>query len=222
MIPVVFWIAGIGALSCGLAYYVWILLPASEEERLEGAVRAFGRAVELRFPNHAGLTETVARLCRKIGVRLGFSAPRLRHLEMVSRLRDIGLSSIPYRLVNRRQWSDWTLSETATYDCHPEVGGAILETIPSLSAYAEGVRAHHSPFAPADDAGDYRAPVIEARIVKACAEYVWFSRHLGKPAAIKHIREGIGTLYDPQIAHELLSLARSNSNDEMAVTSSLV
>jgi len=222
MTPTWIWISAVGAVSCGLAYYVWILLPASQDDRLEGAVRAFGRAVELRFPNHAGLTETVAKLCRRVGVRMGFGSQRLRHLERVARLRDIGLSAIPYRLVNRRQWSDWTLSETATYDCHPEVGGAILETIPSLSAYAEGVRAHHAPFASPENESDFRAPVLEARIVKVCAEYVWYSRHLGAPAALKHIHEGMGTLYDPQVAHELLKVVRSNSQGELAVTSSLV
>lgn len=219
--PEAIWVAVVGAISAGLAHYLWFILPANGEAKLEGAVRAFGRAVELRFPNHAGLTEVVTKLSRRVGARIGLRPARLRKVEMTARLRDIGLCAIPYRLVNRRQWSDWTLSETATYDCHPEVGGAILETIPALSEYAEGVRAHHLPFAP-DDQADRRSPVLEARIVKACAEYVWYSRHLGKDAALAHVHEGIGTLYDPMIAHELLRIVRAKSEDEKAVTSTLL
>lgn len=214
------WLAVIGAMSIGLAYYLFVLLPASEEQRLEGAVRAFGRAVELRFPNHAGLTDVVARLARRVALRLGLRPSRIRQVEMTARLRDIGLCAIPYRLVNRRPWGDWTLSETATYDCHPEVGGAILETIPRLHEYAEGVRAHHAPFAPDEGTPDRRSPRLEARIVKACAEYVWYCRHLGQAAALNHLRQGIGTLYDPLVAHELLRIARETGSVEKAVTSS--
>jgi len=214
------WLSVLGAMSVGLAYYLFVLLPASEEQRLEGAVRAFGRAVELRFPNHAGLTEVVARLARRVASRLGLRAARIRQVEMTARLRDIGLCAIPYRLVNRRPWGDWTLSETATYDCHPEVGGAILETIPLLNEYAEGVRQHHAPFAPDLDVPDRRSPRLEARIVKVCAEFVWYSRHLGEATALSHLRSGIGTLYDPLVAHEMLRIAREAGPFEKAVTSS--
>lgn len=221
-VPLEVWVAGMGAVACGLAYHLFVLMPSQEDRRLEGAVRAFGRAVELRFPNHAGLTDVVSKLARRVASRLGMRPARVRRVEMAARLRDLGLCAIPYRLVNRRPWNDWTLGETATYDCHPEVGGAILETIPSLAEYAEAVRRHHAPFVPPEDAADRRSPPVEARIVKACAEYVWYSRHLGHDAALKHIRSGIGTLYDPLVAHELLRIVRREDDAAFALAATAV
>lgn len=205
----VFWIALMGAFSAGLLYYRYVMLPLTTDARLEGAVRAFGRAVELRFPNHSGLTEVVARIARRVGLRLGLGPKRIRDLDLAVRLRDIGLCAIPYRLVNRRQWNEWTLSETATYDCHAEVGGAILETIPALSGHSDTVRSHHAPFVMAEGTQAGRLPTFDARIVKACAEFVWFSRHMGTEAAIHQLEQGAGTLYDPRVAREVLRLARA-------------
>lgn len=203
----VFWIALIGAFSVGLLYYRFVMLPWATDARLQGAVRAFGRAVELRFPNHSGLTEVVARLARRVALRLGYGPRKVRDLDMSVRLRDIGLCAIPYRLVNRRPWPEWTLSETATYDCHAEVGGAILETIPAISSHADTVRSHHAPFVMPESGG--RLPTFDARIVKACAEFVWFARHKGIDEAIDQLEQGAGTVYDPRVAREVLRLART-------------
>lgn len=201
-----FWVAVLSALTCGLAYYRIAVVPEGLRSDLDGAVRAFGRAVELRFPSHAGLTEVVAKLVRRVGTRMGFGPRRLRHLETAARLRDIGLCAIPYHLVNRRKWDEWSLADTETYDCHADVGGAILETIPTLSKYADAVRHHHAAFAPANSSSWNSPPCLEARIVKACAEYVWYARHRGPMEAARHIEEGKGTLYDPNVARELLRI----------------
>jgi len=208
--PTVFWLALLGAVSAGLAYFRFVVLPSQNEQRLKSSVRAFGRAVELRFPNHAGLTEVVCRMALRVGKRLGFAPRRIQALEMAIRLRDIGLCAIPYRLVNRRSWTEWTLSESSTYDCHAEVGGAILETIPELSKYAPTVRNHHASYASETDHADRRLPSLEARIVKGCAEFVWYSRHLGHDTAVSLIEQGTGTLYDPLVAREILRLARAS------------
>lgn len=200
-----FWTALLCAVTCGLAYYRIAVVPEGLRSDLDGAVRAFGRAVELRFPSHSGLTEVVAKLVRRVGVRMGFGPRRLRHLETAARLRDIGLCAIPYHLVNRRKWDEWSLADTETYDCHADVGGAILETIPTLSKYADAVRHHHAAFAPTCSGG-WTTPCLEARIVKACAEFVWYTRHRGQVEAMRHIEQGAGTLYDPNVARELLRI----------------
>ncbi len=196
-----FWVAICGALTFGLAYYRWVVQPSQREERLEGAVRAFGAAIELRFPSHAGLTEAVAAMANRVALRLGLGPRRRRRLDRAVRLRDIGLCAIPYRLVNGKNWEEWTLSETATYDCHPQVGGAILETVPSLHDLADTVRLHHAPYAQ----GAPNPPIpLEARIVKGCAEFVWYRRHRGWEAASEHLRMGSGGLYDPDVVRAIL------------------
>lgn len=203
----VFWMATVGAVAVGLLYYRFFVMPVHAEAKMDDAVRAFGRAVELRFPNHAGLTEVVAKLARRVGRALGLGPRRLHDLDRAVRLRDIGLCAIPYRLVNRRSWDEWTMSEMATYECHAEVGGAILESIPALAEHAQTVRMHHANFRLHRDESDLRSPGLEARIAKGCVEYVWYARHRGIDEAIDHLRRGAGTLFDPAVSHEVIRIA---------------
>jgi hypothetical protein len=205
--PEAFWMAVLGAVAVGLLYHRLIVLPQQAEAKMDDAVRAFGRAVELRFPNHAGLTEVVARLARRVGKALGLGPRRLHGLERSIRLRDIGLCAIPYRLVNRRAWEEWTMSEMATYECHAEVGGAILESIPALAEHAQTVRMHHANFRLHRDEADLRSPGLEARIAKGCVEYVWYARHRGVDDSLDHVRRGAGTLFDPAVSHEIMRIA---------------
>jgi len=207
--PELVWFSLLGAFCFGLAYYRFVLLPASRDAQFEGSINAFSRAVELRFPNHAGLTDVVAQLARRVGKAMGFGPTRLQKLERSVRLRDVGLCAIPYQLVNRRSWEDWTLSEMATYECHADVGAAILETIPTLAEHAPTVRDHHAPFRSPASPSDMRAPSLEARIAKATVEFVWYWRHRGYDAAIRQLTEGSGTVFDPQVVPHVLSLAQS-------------
>jgi response regulator RpfG family c-di-GMP phosphodiesterase len=206
MDPFVACLAVLAAVTAGLAYYRFVVMPAEFESKMQESARAFGRAVELRFPNHCGLTDLVNRHARRLAKKLGFGPKRTIQLEMATRLRDIGLCAIPYNLVNKRPWLEWSASETHTYDCHAEVGGAILETIPALRPYAPMVREHHAPFAPVLGEPDRRLPKIEARIIKVCAEYVWHSRHRGEKTAREHLEQGKGSKYDPQLVDLLLGL----------------
>lgn len=197
--PSVFWTAALGAGIVGLAYYRWSIQPSMRRKRLEEAVGAFGTAIELRCPSHAGLTEPVTQLAAAVGASMKLGPRRIHRLRNASRLRDIGLCAVPYGLVNGRDWTDWTLAEAATYDCHADVGGAILETIPSLRDLASVVRQHHTPFDRTDE-----TPELEARIIKACDEYVWQRRHLGAAAARRHLELGSGTQYDPAVVAAIL------------------
>jgi hypothetical protein len=205
--PAAVFLAVLGALSAGLAYQLVSVIPAQARRRMLGAVRAFGRAIELRFPNHAGLNDLVARLARRSGHRLGLGPRRLADLEMSVRLRDIGLCAIPYGLVNGRTWGEWTLSETSTYDCHAEIGGAMLESVQTLARFAPVVRCHHTNFAVIEEAQLGPGARFDACLVKACAEYVWHARHRGAESARRHLRDGAGTLYEPRIAAQVLRAA---------------
>jgi hypothetical protein len=194
--PAAVFLAVLGALSAGLVYQLVSVIPAQTRRRMLGAVRAFGRAIELRFPNHAGLNDLVARLARRSGHRLGLGPRRLADLEMSVRLRVTG-----------RTWGEWTLSETSTYDCHAEIGGAMLESVPTLARFAPVVRCHHTSFAVIEEAQLGPGARFDACLVKACAEYVWHARHRGAESARRHLRDGAGTLYEPRIAAQVLRAA---------------
>jgi response regulator RpfG family c-di-GMP phosphodiesterase len=151
-----------------LLYYARVKLPAQYDQRLRDSVRVFATAVELRFPLHEGSSERVVELCMRAGRYLNLRPHRLRDLEMMARLSDIGLCAIPYRLVNGKEPSAWTQAERETYFRHPDISGAMLELIPSLQRLAEPIRQHHMPLTP----DDIDLP-LETRILNAVSRYCW-------------------------------------------------
>jgi response regulator RpfG family c-di-GMP phosphodiesterase len=209
-------LAGSIAATLWLFYYVKVFLPSQFEERMRESLRAFGMAVELRFPCHDGLSTRVIALSQAIGKRLHLSRAQLRDLEMAGRLRDIGLCALPYNLVNSKDVLDWTPAEMATYDRHSEVSGAMLELIPSLRHLADIVRYHHLRYAGPGEMGVPRGEEIpvEARILKAVTEYVWDERFFGAAAAHRNLVKGRATVYCPQTVDMLLSVLTSVRVDE--------
>lgn len=209
MMDLVSWVVlGSAALtSLWLLIYVNILLPRQVEERFFDSMRAFSRAVELRFPGHRGMAEDVELLAVRLGREMGFPREQIRRLRTAARLHDIGLCALPYDLINRKPFTQWTEAERATYDRHPEVGGAMLDLVPSLRDLTEVVRYHHARFDQAEE-GD-RVP-IEARVLKVAVEYGWTARMNGEPAAQEKIFAGRGSEFSPPVVDAFAAVLSSS------------
>jgi len=202
------------AATLWLVMYVNIILPRQVEDRFLDSMRAFSRAVELRFPGHSHLSEDVEALAVKVGRQLGFPSDRMRRLRTVARLQDIGLCALPYALINQRPSDQWSTAERATYDRHPEVGGAMLDLFPSLRDLTEIVRCHHARFDGSEGCPVGEAIPIEARVLKVCVDYAWTSRQMGELIAQERIRAGKGTEYCPAVVDALACLLRSPASRE--------
>lgn len=204
--------------AAALLYATRVELPVREDEKMSQTLRAFSRAVELRFPSHAGLSARVASLSRHVGQEMGLSERKLRELEKAAWLRDIGLCSISYDLINRKPQVDWTEADRATYDRHPEVSGAMLELVPTLRHLAPIVRCHHANFN--GSSGPYfpngeQLP-IESRILKLICDYVWLERRQGQLLAREHLLDGAGKAYDPKLVEAFLGVLTSSRVGEPA------
>ncbi len=205
-----------GVSTLALLLYVKLLLPSKLEQRSLESMRAFSKAIELRFPSHSGLTEEVLRLACLVADSLSLPRADRHELEMAIYLRDVGLCAIPYKLVNGISPLKWTDAQQATYDRHAEVGGAMLESVPSLTHLADAVRYHHMRH---DDYpklvnGDEFSPPLLSEIINACAAYVWLAGHYGAAAARAKVEGGAGTDFDPAVATALLGVITSSRAEE--------
>ncbi|HVT12373.1 MAG TPA: HD domain-containing phosphohydrolase [Fimbriimonadaceae bacterium] len=196
------------AATLWLVLYVNVILPRQVEERFFDSMRAFSRAVELRFPGQAHLAEDVEKLAIPLGRRLGFPKDRIHRLRTAARLQDIGLCALPYALINRRPSTQWTDAERATYDRHPEISGAMLDLVPSLRDLTDIVRCHHARFDGSEGCPAGEDIPVEARVLKVCVDYAWTSRHMGEVLARDRIFEGQGTEYCPQVVDALRMVIR--------------
>lgn len=198
--------------SLGLCFYVFWYLPREMANRLEDSFGAFSTAVELRFPSLAGSTERILELCGAMSEHLRLPRSVRRRLGLAARLRDIGLCSIPYAMLNERPVSSWSRAEVETFSRHPEVGGAMLELVPSLRHLVPIIRNHHAPFdgsgGPFFAAGE-EIP-IEARILHVVIEYVDAERHQGPLLARDMVVSDRGSRFDPMMVEALLTVLRSD------------
>lgn len=198
--------------SLWLVYYVRFLLPRKLDERFRESMRAFGTAIELRFPSQKGMTDQVLMLSDKVARRLGLSEKERHKLEMAAMLRDIGLCAIPYGMMNGKPEQEWTEAERMTYDRHSEVSGAMLEMVPSLRNLASTVRFHHTDFrsgACGDGSPQGEEIPVEARVLKVVSEYVWLAKTRGDLLAKETLLDGSGTAYDPRVVDAILDVLTS-------------
>ncbi|MHB8635027.1 MAG: HD-GYP domain-containing protein [Fimbriimonadaceae bacterium] len=199
------------AATIWLCLYVFLYLPRVSYAQYREAMLAFSTAVELRFPSHRGLSERVSRLSVAVGVEMGLNRPRLLDLEMAATLRDVGLCSVPYALVNDRKREEWTPSEARLYERHGEVSGAMLELVPRLAHLAPIVRNHHTEFASQEPvSGVLRSQVpLEAFILSAVTAYVRRADLQGAFLARESILIQSGTVFDPRVVEALLRVLPS-------------
>lgn len=206
----------VAAAMVAMVIYVRVFLPRKMRALYRDSLEAFAAAVELRFPGNRGSTEAGVELAAQIGRQLRLSGVELERLEMAGYLRDIGLSAIPYQLVNAKRIQEWDQGDIDTFDRHPEVSGAMLELVPSLRHLAPIVRHHHARF----DSLEFIP--LEARVLCVASEYVFQASRHGHLEAVEHLREHSGTRFDPlvvQAALTVLTSPRAEFNQRAAVAS---
>jgi response regulator RpfG family c-di-GMP phosphodiesterase len=188
-----------------LIVLVCYVMPRARDLRVLSSFRAFGSAVELRFPFYRGRTDDVVNLSGRLAEKIGLGSRDRRDLALAARLRDLGLVSTPYQTLNGRAWDDWTDAERQAYDRHAEVGADMLERIPSVAHLAPIVRLHHDRF-------DTPSPGVgpSSRVLAVVAGYVRALHREGQDAARHHLHRESGSAYDPDLVRELLHLVERN------------
>jgi len=147
----------------------------------------------------------VGRLATIIGARLGMTPEQLDELRRAAELHDIGKAAVPDAILNkpdRLDEEEWTFMRR-----HTIVGERILAAAPALAPVASLVRASHERW----DGGGYpdgldgtRIP-LGARIVFVCDAFDAmtsdrpYARGRSADEAIRQLREGAGTQFDPEV-----------------------
>lgn len=201
----------LGVCTLVLILYVALLLPRRVEEQLRGSMRVFSTAVELRFPSHRGLTDRVIALSTAVGQELRLTRHQMADMETAAYLRDIGLCTVPYRLVNHNHPNEWNLGDQHIYDRHAEMSASMLEVVPSLQRFARIVRSHHATQEQIEASRflSVKSLPIEARILNVVTTYTWAERVQGDLIAREIIRSGRETHLDPEVVDAFLSVLTS-------------
>ncbi len=184
------------------------------EAMLSGTVATIMKLGELRDPYTAGHERRVGQLAAAIGKRLGLDEHRVRGLEIMGRLHDVGKMSVPAEtLVKPTRLSP---IEFDLVKQHAEQGYEILRHVAFPWPVAEAVWQHHERCDgsgyPRGLAGD--AILLEARIlgvadvVEAMSSHRPYRPALGLDAALAEVERGAGSVYDPAVAAHCLDVFR--------------
>lgn len=166
-----------GAILLVTGYLVidyFVVLPNRIAARNSDTFRSIAKAVELRFPLLAGITDHSLELCKTVSKDLGLSSSEISTMCSVLYLRRIGLCQMPYQVLNTKHPRDWTHPERNQFEQHLEVGAAMLDQIPNLAHFATYLRDHDE---------------LHCQILDAIDQYVWTYAKEGPATALQEVKK---------------------------------
>ena len=186
------------------------------KDALLQSIGALGRALEKRDPYTAGHQQQVVELSLRIAREIGLSVDQIQGLRLGALVHDIGKLSIPVEILSVPR--KLTAIERQLIETHPRAGYEILKDTSFPWPLAEMVFQHHESL---DGSGYPRGLrgdeiLMEARIISvadvadAIISHHPYRAGLGREFAIKILREGRSTAFDPRIVDACIEILLSS------------
>jgi len=182
---------------------------ASSYEGLErtfvSTVEALANALEANDEYTSKHARWITDLALRVGAELGLDEEALKRLELGALLHDIGKIGIPSDVLSKP--GRLTIEERTVIQAHPTLGERIIAPIHRLQDVRPIVRHCHERWDgrgyPDGLAGE-DVP-LESRIILVCDAYHAmttdrpYRKRLGHPEAVRRLRDGAGTQFDPRV-----------------------
>jgi len=191
-----------------------------QQKLFQQTIAALATAIDSRDHYTGGHSYMVTNYSLAIAKKMGFSESRLELIRIAGTLHDVGKIGISDAILNKP--GKLTNEEMGVIKAHPILGLIILESIESLKPAAKIVYHHHERFDgkgyPEGISGDVIP--IESRILQIADIYhALTSDRIYRPAmpvekAVGIIKEGLGTVSDPDIGLIFLELIENGELDE--------
>jgi HD-GYP domain-containing protein (c-di-GMP phosphodiesterase class II) len=201
----------------GLAHQAKLAIAnASNYEGLERTfvttVEALANALEANDEYTSTHARWISDLSLRVGRELGLGDPALKRLELGALLHDIGKIGVPGTILSKP--GRLSSTERAVIEMHPVLGEKIIAPIDRLQEVRLIVRHCHERW----DGRGYPDALagedipLEARIIFVCDAYHAmttdrpYRRKLSHPEAVRRLREGAGSQFDPKVVDVCLDV----------------
>jgi putative nucleotidyltransferase with HDIG domain len=186
-------------------------------ERSTAALEALSATVDARDAYTAGHSRRVRDVAVAIGARLGLDAGACETLSQAALLHDIGKLAVPDTVLlkdGELDHSEWLLMRA-----HSEDGARIIERLGYLGDVVPAIRHHHERIDgagyPAGLRGD-EIPLLARIIHVADSVDAMLTRRVYREArtlsyALRELRDGSGTDFDPSCVDAFLELMRDDA-----------
>ena len=197
-------------LLAGIAYQAKLAITnAGNFESLEGTffstVEALANALEANDEYTSSHARWIRDMATEVGTALGLDAPTLKRLELAALFHDIGKIGIPTTILTKP--GRLTAEERAIMQTHPELGERIIAPIDRLEDVRPIVRSCHERWDGTGYPDGKRGEEIplESRIILVCDAFHAmttdrpYRKRLSAAEAIRRLRQGAGTQFDPRV-----------------------
>lgn len=187
----------------------------SLRQGLAGTIRALAAVTEMRDPYTAGHQKRVSHIAWVIARGLGVDSQMADGIRMAASIHDLGKIGVPAEILNKP--SRLNANELSIIKTHAEAGGRLLAGIEFPWPLAEMIAQHHERM----DGSGYpdglkgEGIILGARIIAVADVIEAMSSHrpyrpaLSVEEALREIKQGRGTFYDPDVVDECLLAFRS-------------
>ncbi|HEX8949152.1 MAG TPA: HD-GYP domain-containing protein [Dissulfurispiraceae bacterium] len=182
------------------------------KETFYETVHAFAETIEMRDPYTGGHTKRVMDYSLAIGRKMRLHEKELVNLRLAAILHDIGKIGVKDDVLLKP--GKLTLDEFTHMRKHSEIGSEVLSSIRKLKNVIPGIKYHHERY---DGSGypeglkEESIPVI-ARIIAVADAFDAmttdraYRKSLDSGAAIKELKNGSGTQFDPEVVKSFLEV----------------
>lgn len=189
-----------------------------------GTLTAFARAIDANSPWTAGHSERVTGTALIIGHQLGLAPDELKVLRRGGLLHDIGKIGVPPQILDKA--GPLTPAERQVIERHPVLGAEILEPIGPFNDVIPIVRSHHEkmdgsgyPDRLKGEAIPFLARVLAvADVFDALVSHRPYRSGMDLETALRIIRSGTGSHFDPDAASAFLAAAANGEVERLVVS----
>lgn len=178
------------------------------------SIMAIAKTIEAKDPYISGHSDRVALCSVEIAKRLGWDEERIKGLNYMALMHDIGKIGVPDEILNKPM--PLKDEEYAILKQHSTVGGDILKNIRAIRHLYYGALYHHERYDgkgyPTGLAGE-EIPV-EARIIAVADSYDAMTSNrayrdrLPDAVVFEELQKGRGTQFDPQLVELFLEMLK--------------
>ena len=193
-----------------------------EQSRLfRETIEALATAIDSRDHYTGGHSYMVTRYSLAIATRMGFDKDRLELVRVAGLLHDVGKIGISDTILNKP--GKLTEDEMNVIKAHPILGRVILESIDALKPAARLIYHHHERY----DGKGYPEGIkgetipLESRILQVADIYHAltsdriYRKALPDDKAREIIREGLGTVSDPEVGRIFLEIIEEHDFESL-------
>jgi HD-GYP domain-containing protein (c-di-GMP phosphodiesterase class II) len=195
-------------------------LYAEQRELFLGTILALAEAVDARDPYTRGHSDRVSHYALETAGTMGLSHDQRQEIYFAGILHDIGKIGIPEAVLNHQGPLDQ--EKAAQMKTHPQRAVRILGLVKTLEKVLPLVRSHHECYGGSGYPFGLRGEAIPlgARILAVADAYDAmtsdrpYRKGMEEAEALRRLKEGAGSQFDPQVVEAFLSAIVPSSAGE--------